>query len=190
MDVSEVERAVSAAAELASALGLAVDEARIICNSNKLALRLLPCDVFGRVAFVGQEEFRFEIEIARRLTEQGSPVAGLDARVEPPSMSKTGSPSRSGGTTNSRALRLQQSRTRRRLSDCMRAWRNSMSSRRISATESRKLNGLSPAMTKPQGLKSPIESFSVGRCRAAVARLLNDPHASSCCMASRTQGTC
>ncbi len=83
MNVSEVEGAVGAAKELASALGLAVDEARIVCNSNKLALRLLPCDVFGRVAFVGQEAFHFEIEIARRLTEHGSPVAGLDTRVEP-----------------------------------------------------------------------------------------------------------
>jgi hypothetical protein len=83
MDASETEGAVSAAKEVASALGLAVDEARIVCNSNKLALRLLPCDVFGRVAFVGQQAFRFEIEIARRLTEHGSPVANLDTRVEP-----------------------------------------------------------------------------------------------------------
>ena len=52
-------------------------------NSNKLALRLLPCDVFARVAFVGQEAFRFEIEIARRLSENGSPVASLDTRVDP-----------------------------------------------------------------------------------------------------------
>lgn len=83
MNVSEVEGAISAAKELASELGLAVEEARIVCNSNKLAIRLLPCDVFGRVAFVGQEAFHFEIEIARRLTEHGSPVAGLDTRVEP-----------------------------------------------------------------------------------------------------------
>src|SRR3979409_179642 len=83
MDASETEGAVSAAKELCSALGLAVDEARIVCNSNKLGLRLLPCDVFGRVAFVGQQAFRFEIEIARRLRERGSPVANLDTRVEP-----------------------------------------------------------------------------------------------------------
>src|SRR3954453_16644407 len=83
MDASETERAISAAKELASALGLAVDEGRIICHSNKLAVRLLPCGVFGRVAFVRQQAFRLEIEIARRLTEHGSPVARLDTRVEP-----------------------------------------------------------------------------------------------------------
>ena len=78
-----MERAVSATTALASALGLSVGEARIVCNSNKLALRLLPCDVFARVAFVGQEAFHFEIEIARRLAENQSPVAALDTRVEP-----------------------------------------------------------------------------------------------------------
>ena len=83
MDVVDVKRAVDATTEVGSALGLAVDEATVICNSNKLSLRLLPCDVFARVAFVGQEAFRFEIEIARRLSENGSPVAALDMRVDP-----------------------------------------------------------------------------------------------------------
>ena len=83
MKVSEVERAVSATTAVASALGLSVGEARIIWNSDKLALRLLPCDVFARVGFRGQEAFHFEIEIARRLAENQSPVASLDTRVEP-----------------------------------------------------------------------------------------------------------
>lgn len=83
MDVADVERAVDATTAVSSSLGLAVDEAAVICNSNKLALRLVPCDAFARVAFVGQEAFRFEIETARRLSENGSPVATLDARVEP-----------------------------------------------------------------------------------------------------------
>ena len=83
MDAPEVERAVAAATELGAELGLAVDEAKVVCNSNKLALRLLPCDAFARVAFVGQEAFHFENEIAQRLIENGSPVASLDTRVEP-----------------------------------------------------------------------------------------------------------
>jgi hypothetical protein len=83
MDTPEVERAITATTALGSERGLAVDEVRIVCNSNKLGLRLLPCDVFARVAFVGQEAFQFEIEIARRLTDDGSPVASLDTRVEP-----------------------------------------------------------------------------------------------------------
>jgi len=83
MKVDEVERAVRATTELASALGLSCGEARIVWNSNKLALRLLPCDVFARVAFVGQEVFHLEIEIARPLAVNQSPVAALDTRVEP-----------------------------------------------------------------------------------------------------------
>ena len=83
MHATDVGRAITATAALSSELGLVVDEARIVGNSNKLGLRLLPCDVFARVAFSGQEAFQFEIEIARELTEIGSPVASLDTRVEP-----------------------------------------------------------------------------------------------------------
>lgn len=83
MKAPEVERAISATTQLASSLGLAVDDTMTLWNSNKLALRLLPCDVFARVAFVGQEGFEFEIEIARLLAETNGPVARLEARVEP-----------------------------------------------------------------------------------------------------------
>jgi hypothetical protein len=83
MNRIEAQRAITAAAALSSELGLVVSEARIVCNSNKLGLRLLPCDSFARVAVSGQEAFRFEIEIALRLSENGSPVASLDTRVEP-----------------------------------------------------------------------------------------------------------
>ena len=83
MNRTESRRAITAAAALSSELGLVVSEARIVCNSNKLGLRLLPCDSFARVAVSGQEALRFEIEIALRLSENGSPVASLDTRVEP-----------------------------------------------------------------------------------------------------------
>src|SRR5437764_12756153 len=83
MHATEVERAITATTALVSELGLVVAEARIVANSNKLGLRLLPCDVLARVALLGQEAFRFKIEIARGLTEIGSPVATLDPRVEP-----------------------------------------------------------------------------------------------------------
>lgn len=83
MKMSEVERAVAAAIEVASALNLAVRDARIVCNSNKIGLRLLPCDVFARVAVAGREAFKSELEIARLLAETESPVASLEPRVEP-----------------------------------------------------------------------------------------------------------
>ena len=83
MKASEVPRAVAAALSSASALDLKADDAAVLQNSNKLALRLLPCDVFARVAYVGQEVAQFEVELAQRLAETESPVAALDPRVEP-----------------------------------------------------------------------------------------------------------
>src|SRR5919204_1768115 len=83
MKASEVARAVAAAREVASALGLAVADTRVLPNSNKLTLRLLPCDVVARVAFAGHEAFEAELKIARPLAEADSPVARLAPRVEP-----------------------------------------------------------------------------------------------------------
>ena len=83
MKASEVQRAVAAAVSIAAALDLTVDDAVVLQNSNNLALRLLPCDVFARVAYVGHEVAQFEVELAQRLAETESPVAALEPRVEP-----------------------------------------------------------------------------------------------------------
>jgi hypothetical protein len=68
---------------LAAELHLQADDAVVIHNSNKLALRLLPCDVFARVAPAGQEVAALEVELARRLAATASPIAALEPRVEP-----------------------------------------------------------------------------------------------------------
>ena len=68
---------------ISTALGLTVDDAIVLHNSNKLAIRLLPCDVLGRVAPVGQGVAQFELELAQRLVETESPVAALEPRVAP-----------------------------------------------------------------------------------------------------------
>ena len=83
MDALAISRAVAAVTGIISELGLTVDDATVLHNSNKLALRLLPCDVFARVAHVGQEVAKLEVELALRLTEAESPLAALDPRVEP-----------------------------------------------------------------------------------------------------------
>jgi aminoglycoside phosphotransferase (APT) family kinase protein len=76
-------RAMAAATSVAAVLNLRVNDTVVIHNSNKLALRLLPCDVFARVAVVGQEVAALEVEVARRLAATGSPLAALEPRVEP-----------------------------------------------------------------------------------------------------------
>jgi hypothetical protein len=78
-----VSRAIAAATALAGELHLPVDDAVVIQNSNKLALRLLPSGVFARVAPAGQEVAGLEIELALRLARTASPVAALEPRVEP-----------------------------------------------------------------------------------------------------------
>lgn len=83
MQSPDVVRAVGAAREVASGLGLAVADTRVLYNSNKLTLRLLPCDVVARVAFAGLEDFATELELGRRLAEVDGPVARLERRVEP-----------------------------------------------------------------------------------------------------------
>ncbi|HEY1575168.1 MAG TPA: aminoglycoside phosphotransferase family protein [Pseudonocardiaceae bacterium] len=83
MQTSEARRAVAAAMSIASSLDLTVEDAVIVHDSNRLTLRLLPCDVLARVAPVTHQAARFEIELAQRLAEAGSPVAALEPRVEP-----------------------------------------------------------------------------------------------------------
>ncbi len=83
MQALEVPRAVAAAMSIASALHLRVDDATVLHNSNRLAVRLLPCDVLARVAHVAHQVAQFEVELAQRLAETGSPVANLEPRVEP-----------------------------------------------------------------------------------------------------------
>jgi aminoglycoside phosphotransferase (APT) family kinase protein len=86
MKASEVPRAVAAGMSTASALGLRVEDAVVLHDSNRLAVRLLPCDALARVApeaHPAAAVFEFEVEVARRLAETESPVAGLDPRVEP-----------------------------------------------------------------------------------------------------------
>ena len=90
MNAPEVQRAVAAATSIAAALDLTVDDAIVLHNSNKLALRMLPCDVFARVAHVGQEVALFEIDLAQRLAQSNSPVAALEPRVEPRAYERDG----------------------------------------------------------------------------------------------------
>jgi uncharacterized protein (DUF2384 family) len=49
----------------ASSLDLTVDDAIVVHDSNKLTLRLLPCDVLARVAHVAHQVAQFEIELAQ-----------------------------------------------------------------------------------------------------------------------------
>lgn len=84
MKESDIGRAVAAGMSIAATLDLKVKDAVVLHNSNRLAVRLRPCEVLARVAPVGDRDgAEFEVLLARRLGETSSPVADLDPRVEP-----------------------------------------------------------------------------------------------------------
>ncbi|MDG4829325.1 aminoglycoside phosphotransferase family protein [Solwaraspora sp. WMMD1047] len=83
MQASEIPRAVAAAKSTASSVGLTAEDAIILQDSNRLTLRLLPCDVLVRVAPVAHQAAQFEIDLAQRLADCGSPAAVVEPRVEP-----------------------------------------------------------------------------------------------------------
>jgi len=84
MEPSEVQRAFEAGRSTASALGLRVDGGVVVHNSNRIAVRLTPCDVLARVApLAHQAGAEFEVEVGRRLAKAGCPVEELEPRVEP-----------------------------------------------------------------------------------------------------------
>lgn len=87
--------AAAAAVATASDLGLVVNDVIVLNDSNRLVLRLLPCDVVARVAPIAYGErgahslwtdYRaragVETELVRRLAGTASPVAVLDPRIE------------------------------------------------------------------------------------------------------------
>ncbi len=74
----------------ASALGLTVNDAIVVHDSNRLAVRLLPCDVLARVAPAAHQAAQLEVELARRLAGTQSPVGALEPRAEPRAYERDG----------------------------------------------------------------------------------------------------
>ena len=84
MRAAEAQRAVAAAMSTASTLGLAVDDAVVLNDSNRLVVHLTPCDVVARATPMAHfARADLEVEVVRQLSGTNSPVAALDPRVEP-----------------------------------------------------------------------------------------------------------
>ncbi len=82
MDPSDLLVAVRAATSIASDVGLQSDDVVVLRDSDKVMLRLLPCDVVARIAHLGREA-EFELVVAQQLAQSASPAAEVDPRVEP-----------------------------------------------------------------------------------------------------------
>ena len=172
-----------AALSVASALDLSADDATVLHNSNKLALRLLPCDVFARVAPVGHEHARFEVELAQRLAETESPVAALEPRVEPRGYERDGFEVTLWTYYEPATPRSHQPPTPTRSSGCTPACASSMSRRHTSRIESPSAEqlvtsrDLTPELTDAdrEMLASTLRRLrrvirDRGACRAAASR--------------------
>src|SRR3954469_23819311 len=84
MKASEVRAAVAAAMSTASTLDMRVADAVVLHDSNRLAVRLLPCDVLARVAHVAhQAGAEVEVGVPWKLRPIARAVAELEPRVEP-----------------------------------------------------------------------------------------------------------
>ncbi len=68
---------------VAASVGLDARDAVVLQNSNKLTVRLTPCEVLARIAPPAYQVAQLEIEIAQRLAETASPVAALEPRAAP-----------------------------------------------------------------------------------------------------------
>jgi aminoglycoside phosphotransferase (APT) family kinase protein len=94
MQALEVPRAMAAAMSIALSLDLTVDDAIVLQDSNRLTLRLLPCDVLARVvpgtAPAALQYAQFEVALAQRLVASGCPVATLEPRVDPRAYARDG----------------------------------------------------------------------------------------------------
>jgi hypothetical protein len=82
MEPSELRRAVEAGRATVSELGLQVDDVVVIHNSDRVALRMVPCGVLARVAPSRHlADSEFEADVAHHLADVDAPVAELDPRV-------------------------------------------------------------------------------------------------------------
>lgn len=84
MGTTGEQHAVRAALAVAAELGLEASEGVVLQASNRVTVRVLPCDTVCRVAPIAyRASAEFEVALARRLVDAGAPVAALEPRVKP-----------------------------------------------------------------------------------------------------------
>jgi hypothetical protein len=82
VDPARIAAARAVAARVASACGLEVSASEDLQVSNRVVVRLLPCDVVARVADAGERDAATrELALADALLRVSAPIAGPDARV-------------------------------------------------------------------------------------------------------------
>ncbi len=83
MEPADVAVAIRAATSVASALQLPVDDATVLHSSNRLVLRLTPCDMVARITPLDHEDAQVELDRALRLAAAGCPVGAPAPHLDP-----------------------------------------------------------------------------------------------------------
>lgn len=76
--------------EVVRSLGLEADEIVDLQDSNRLTVRVLPCDLVARIAPADHTGARIEVDRVLRLAAAGAPVGRLDPRTPPQVHSRDG----------------------------------------------------------------------------------------------------
>lgn len=90
MDALDASRAVAAATAVVRSQGQTVDEAVVLQHSNKVAVRLRPCDIVARIGPAGAGQAAVEVDLAQQLAAAGAPVAALAPDLEARSYERDG----------------------------------------------------------------------------------------------------
>lgn len=84
MDRETARSALAASRRVGTHVGLTVDRAVVLQDSNRLTVHLQPCDVVARIApQMLRSSAEREVVVASALASAGAPIAPLDPRVEP-----------------------------------------------------------------------------------------------------------
>lgn len=83
METAAAARARIAAIDLARSFGLEADEVIDLHDSNRLTVRLLPCDLVARISPLELGGSQIEVDRALRLLAAGAPIGPLDPRTPP-----------------------------------------------------------------------------------------------------------
>jgi integrase len=158
--MSDVTRAIAAATSVAASLDLPANDAIVLHNSNRLALRLTPCDVLARVAQVGHEAPVW-LEERRHSVSAKTYVAGAALpRLMPIALASL----RVGAVTDREVTRALVSLSRSGLAEAsVRRFRASLSSFFVWAVRERMI-GTNPAAASrtPKSSAPRVEMFPFG----------------------------
>ena len=191
MQESVIPRAMAAARSTASSLGLTADDAIVVHDSNRLTLRLLPCDVLARVAPVAHRSRSSKSTLLIGSPSPGARWLLLSLGWSRASTSATASRSRCGPTTSPCHLeRSRQPTTPTALARLHAGMRKLDVATPHFTDRVEEARRLVASRDDTPALADADRELLGDTLRSLRRRSANAAPPSSCCTASRTRATC